>query len=157
MNKLTRREQEIAKRVRSARESMRPKVTQEEVGNKLGLSQVGYSHYEAFRVPFTVEQLFKLSSILRRSVHHLLGLETGLTELEEKLLSSFQEIQDVEFQLAAILAVRNQVRMAHRVRDLQERLARQEQEAGPPFSVRPEPHRASDSGDIAHAADRGSK
>lgn len=122
MNKLSRREQEIAKRVRSARENMNPKLTQEEVGDKLGLSQVGYSHYEAFRVPFTVEQLFKLSPILGRSVQYLLGLERDFTDEEDELLTWFEQIETPEFRQRVLNAVKDQ---AEGDRQFRERFAAQ--------------------------------
>jgi len=92
MNRLTDREDEIARRVRGVRESLNPRPTQEEMGQALGLSQVGYSHYEACRVPFTIEQLFILSRILGRSVEYFLGLDNGLTEEEDELLTRYKAL-----------------------------------------------------------------
>lgn len=92
MERVTERERAIAKRVRRARETAEPKLTQEDIGKALGLTQVGYSHYEAFRVPFTVEQVFKLSRVLGRSVEHFLGLENGLTAEEDELLTRYRAL-----------------------------------------------------------------
>lgn len=117
MNRLSKREQEIAKRVRSARENGRSKLTQEEVGNILGLSQVGYSHYEACRVPFTVEQLFRLSRFLGRSVEHFLGLDNGLAEDEDELLTWFGQIESPHIRQAVLDDVRRQANVDRQIRE----------------------------------------
>ena len=70
----------------------RQAATQDAVGECLGLSEVGYGHYDRARQPFTVEQLFKLSRLLGRSVEHFLGLNNGLTAEEDRLLAMFRSL-----------------------------------------------------------------
>ena len=67
---------EIASRVRAARESLEPKLTQEELGAKIGLSKVGYGHYERGTQPFSVWHLYQLARVLGRPLEYFLGLTT---------------------------------------------------------------------------------
>lgn len=88
-SKLTKREERIAQRVREAREAAG--LSQEETGRAIGLSVVGYGHYDRGRQPFTVEMLFELSVVLSRSVQWFLGLDTGLTDTEDHLLTCYRQ------------------------------------------------------------------
>lgn len=100
-NDLTNREERITRRVRQAR--IDRGLTLKMVGEQLGLSEVGYGHYERGARPFGVEHLFRLSRVLGRSVEHFLGLDTGLTEEEDELLTLYQ--QSTEAGRHAILSV----------------------------------------------------
>lgn len=88
-NSLTR---EIASRVRTVRENAEPRLTQEEVGARLGLSKVGYGHYERGVQPFSVWHLFQLAGILGRPVEYLLGLKTDLRLDEQTLLGAYRRL-----------------------------------------------------------------
>lgn len=88
MNKVSPREAQIIRRVRDARDALG--LTQEQVGAALSLSKYGYGHYEREVQPFTVDQLFTLSRVLGRSVEWFLGLETGLSEREDHLLTIYK-------------------------------------------------------------------
>lgn len=78
----------VALRIRLAREAAG--LSQTDMGKKLGLTKAGYGHYERGRQPFTVDMLFQLARILGRPVEHFLGLETGLTGREERVLALFR-------------------------------------------------------------------
>jgi len=78
----------IIRRVTEAREEAH--LTHKEIGKVLSLSETGYGHYERFRQPFTIEQLFQLSRILGRSVEYFLGLDNGLTPEEDRLLTLYR-------------------------------------------------------------------
>lgn len=81
-------ERAIAERVRSARKAAG--LSQEELASKLGLTDGGYGHYERGRQPFTLELLASLSRILGRPLEYFLGLDTGLTDREERVLTLFR-------------------------------------------------------------------
>ena len=85
-------EQRVAERVKEARKDIG--LSQEEMGERLGLTKVGYGHYERGTHPFTVSQLFWLSPILGKSVSHLLGIDAELTEEEQFLIETFRAIRD---------------------------------------------------------------
>jgi len=68
-------------------------LSQEAVGEALGLSVTGYGHYERARQPFTVEQLFRLSSVLGRPVTWFLGIDTGLSEEDAEVLHLWRQIE----------------------------------------------------------------
>lgn len=89
---------EIASRVRAARESLDPKMTQEEVGAKLGLSKFGYGHYERGTQTFSVWHLFQLARILGRPVESFLGLQTDLRLDEETLLGAYRRLDGSQHQ-----------------------------------------------------------
>lgn len=95
---------EISRRVREARKSAG--LSQEEVGEHLGLTRGGYGHYERGRQPFTVEQLFRLSRILGEPVEYFLGLDTELTSDEKKLLDYYRRIDPPELREVALESVR---------------------------------------------------
>jgi len=82
----------ITRRVTEARQ--KAQLTHKEVGEALSLSETGYGHYERFRQPFTIEQLFQLSRILGRSVEWFLGLDNDLTPEEDHLLALYRNASD---------------------------------------------------------------
>ena len=88
--KVTSLEEKIIDRVTRARAEAG--LTHKEVGTLLSLSETGYGHYERKRQPFTVDQLFQLSRILNRSVEWLLGLESNLTDKEDRLVTAYRTI-----------------------------------------------------------------
>jgi len=90
MTGLSKREEAVAHRVKQAR--LRAQLTQAAIGEHLGLSEVGYGHYDRARQPFSIDQLFKLSSILGRSVQHFLGIDNGLTPDEDELLARYRAL-----------------------------------------------------------------
>ncbi len=95
---------EIASRVRTARENLEPKLTQEEVGAKLGLSKVGYGHYERGSQPFSVWHLFQLSHILGQPLEYLLGLVTDLRLDEQTLLGAYRRLDGTVHQARVLVA-----------------------------------------------------
>lgn len=81
----------IARRVRKAREdrTVYP-MSQKEVGELIGLSDVGYGHYERGTHALSVWQLWRLADVLGRSVQEFLGLSEGLADDEVRILSMYR-------------------------------------------------------------------
>jgi transcriptional regulator with XRE-family HTH domain len=115
MNRYERIEQSVRDRIVAARRAAG--LSQEALGDALGLSKAGYGHYERGAVAFGVRQLFQLSDLLHRSVAWFLGLETGLTEEEDRLLALFRQIKSPFFREKAIEAVSLHVEMDGQVRE----------------------------------------
>lgn len=78
----------IAQRVKDARQAAG--LSQEALGERIGLTKVGYGDYERGHRLFDTEQLFQLARILGRPVEYFLGLDTGLTGREERVLMLFR-------------------------------------------------------------------
>lgn len=81
--------QKIAQRVKAARNAA--ELSQEALGRKIGLTKVGYGEYERGHRLFDTEQLAQLSRVLARPVSYFLGLDTGLTEDEDRVLALYRE------------------------------------------------------------------
>lgn len=96
---------EVAKRIRDARESAG--LSQEELGNKIGMSKVGYGHYERGTHLPNIWQLFQLSRILSRPVEWFLGLATDLTDDEGQLLAIYRAAPTAEARATALRLVRS--------------------------------------------------
>jgi transcriptional regulator with XRE-family HTH domain len=79
----------IAQRIRGARKTAG--LSQEDVALRLGMTDAGYGHYERGRQPFTLELVFKLADILGQPITYFLGLDTGLTEDEGRVLALYRE------------------------------------------------------------------
>jgi len=90
----------VAERVIRAREEAG--LQKNELAEHLGLSKSGYTSYEKFEVPFTVEQLFQLERILERPVSYFLGFPTDLTSDEEQLLTAYRQIPQKAARQAAL-------------------------------------------------------
>ena len=90
----------VAQRVIRAREEAG--LQKSELAERLGLSKSGYTSYEKFEVPFTVEQLFRLQGILERPVAYFLGLSTDMTLDEEQLLTAYRQIPQQAARQAAL-------------------------------------------------------
>ena len=78
----------LIERVRDARKEAG--LSQEDIARQLGLTDGGYGHYERGRQSFTLEMLFQLGRILGRPVEYFLGLDTGLTDDEGRLLALYR-------------------------------------------------------------------
>lgn len=87
-----------------------------DVSEALGLSEVGYGHYERGIRAFTVEQLFQLSRVLGKPVTFFLGLDTGLDPEAEDLLFHYRRIQHPIIREAARDAVRREAETDERLR-----------------------------------------
>jgi transcriptional regulator with XRE-family HTH domain len=81
--------QEIARRVKLARQAAG--LSQEELGQRLGLTKVGYGEYERAHRVLDTEQLAKLGRVLGQPITYFLGLDTGLTEDEGRVLALYRE------------------------------------------------------------------
>lgn len=99
MNQQEKVMRDIAKRLKLARRDAG--LTQEEVGGRIGLTKVGYGHYERGLVPIGVAQLFQLSDILGVSVAYLLGLDSDLTKDEDELLTLYRQIETPQLKALA--------------------------------------------------------
>ncbi|MCU0646232.1 MAG: helix-turn-helix transcriptional regulator [bacterium] len=93
----------IARRVKEAREARN--LSQGEVGDKIGLSEAGFGHYERARQTFTVQQLFELERVLGRSVAWFLGIPTRPDELthdEQYALSIYRRAKELHRESIAV-------------------------------------------------------
>lgn len=81
-------QESAARRLRAARQEAG--LSQEEVGKRLGLSRSGYAHLEDGSRLLTLDDLAHLSRILSRPVEYFLGLDTGLTGREERVVTLFR-------------------------------------------------------------------
>jgi transcriptional regulator with XRE-family HTH domain len=104
------RDASIGLRVQAARKAVG--LSQEDIGRRLGLTKGGYGQYERGLHPFTAEQLFQLAAILDRSVPYFLGLDTGLTPDEDRLLTLFRRartmgLDDLCLRMAEAIVDRN--------------------------------------------------
>lgn len=95
---------EIASRVRAARESLAPKMTQEELGAKLGLSKFGYGHYERGTQTFSVWHLYQLARILGRPLEYFFGLPTQDRPDEQTLLGAYRRLDGSVHQVRVLIA-----------------------------------------------------
>ena len=100
-DKLTR---EIASRVRAARERAEPKLTQDEMGERLGFSRVAYGHYERGLTPFTIPHLFQVAHILGQPVEHFLSLTTDLHSDEQLLVGAYRRLNGSVHQARVLVA-----------------------------------------------------
>jgi len=96
-------DKEITDRVIQARE--RAGLNKVEFADRIGLSKQGYTPYELGKTAFTVQQLFKIASVLGRPVEYFLGLDTGLTGREERVLILFREAEKAGYGDVVIGAV----------------------------------------------------
>lgn len=78
----------VTERVIQARQAAG--LNKRELGERLSLADSSYSPYESHRIPFTVEMIGRLSRILGRPIEYFLGLDTGLTERESRMLAVFR-------------------------------------------------------------------
>ena len=84
----------IGRRARQAREEIG--LSQEAVGQRIGLSKVGYGEYERGRRSLTVEQLFMLERALHRPVIWLLGIDTELSLDEQQVLALYRRAKEMQ-------------------------------------------------------------
>lgn len=80
----------LGKRIKQVREDAG--LSQEELGTKLGVTQPAYGRYELGIREMSIDQLFQLSRVLGRSVPWLLGIDTGLTDDEDEILTIYQSL-----------------------------------------------------------------
>ncbi len=94
---------EVGQRVRAARESHEPRMTQDELGEKLGLSRVAYGHYERGATPFNILQLYRIANILGLPLESLLGVQGPTRQDESALLAAYRRL-DGSVHQARVLA-----------------------------------------------------
>lgn len=97
------REQLVVNRVIEARENLG--LGQVDLAEKIGMSKQRYWHYEQRKVAFSVEDIFRLSRVLGRSVQWLLDLESPPAD-EDRMLAAFRRIVPPNLRELAISQVR---------------------------------------------------
>jgi transcriptional regulator with XRE-family HTH domain len=95
----------VTERVIEAREAAR--LNKREFSERLGLADSSYSPYEAYKIPFTIDMIQRISRILGRPVEYFLGLDTGLTEDEDQLLASYRAIDNEDIKRLALTVVQD--------------------------------------------------
>ena len=75
-------ENEIGKRIRLYRKMKH--ITQEELGKKIGVSQMAITHYECGNRKTSIEQIRKIASALNVSVGELIGTEQEAPKEQQK-------------------------------------------------------------------------
>jgi transcriptional regulator with XRE-family HTH domain len=110
MAKLTQVERRVAARVREARN--KAGLSQGDLAEVLDLSVAGFGHYDRGRQPYSVDMLFKLAPVLGRSVEWLLGLDTSLTDEEDRLLTAFRVLDDPVVREVVLGLVQDHARIA---------------------------------------------
>ncbi len=82
----------IGERVTAARKAAG--LSQQEMGDRLGITKGGYGHYERGMHPFSAELLAKLSNILGQSVEYFLGIEGELAPDEDAALTLYRKARE---------------------------------------------------------------
>ena len=82
----------LGKRLRMARGAAG--LSQRDVARQLGMSFVNYGDFERGKVQVSLDYLPLLSRILGRSIAYLLGLDTGLAEDADSLLTHYRAIKE---------------------------------------------------------------
>ena len=81
-------------------------MNKREFSERLGLADSSYSPYEAYKIPFTVEMIQRISRILGRPIEYFLGLDTGLTDDEGQLLAIYRAAPTAEARATALRMLR---------------------------------------------------
>lgn len=75
-------------------------VTQEDAGKVVGLSAVGYGHYEREHQAFSVEQVFRLAEFLHQSPSYFFGVNDSLTPEEDEAVSLLRGMDEGSREMA---------------------------------------------------------
>lgn len=94
----------IGVRIRTARE--KAGLSQRELGDRVGLSHVGLGDLERGKNLANIAHLIELSSVLGRSVEHFLGIDNGLTDEEDELVTLFRSIDDQRLRRSLLASAR---------------------------------------------------
>lgn len=92
---------------------LRGKRTQQDIGDKLGISRARYSHYETDHVQPDHELLYKMANIYDVSIDYLLGRDSaaaaGLSEEEIEIIERLRRLgeKDVAIILSMIERLEN--------------------------------------------------
>lgn len=90
----------VAKRIRQAREATG--LSQEDLGAKIGMSKVGYGHYERGTHLPNLWQLMQLSRLLNRPIEWFLGLPSELTADEQQVLALYRQAVALQRGIVAV-------------------------------------------------------
>lgn len=89
---------QIGNRIRSARKDAG--YSQQDMADLLKMSDVGYGSFERGSRQISIVFLLKIAKLLGRSVSWFLGIETGLSEEEDRLLTLWKNAGDLQRKLA---------------------------------------------------------
>ena len=78
----------LGARIKSARKAMR--LSQEELGDRIGLDQSTVSKIERSDQTTDVVTLYRFARVLRRSIPWLLGLPSDLSDNEQELIHCYR-------------------------------------------------------------------
>jgi len=104
-------EKALARRIKRAREAYRPKMSQEELGKRLGIEQSTVSLIENGVSEVGAIRLVKLAEILGRPVTWFLGIDTDLAEDEAELVHLYRQIDDERMRTMVMNTARDAVRI----------------------------------------------
>jgi len=104
-------EKALARRIKRAREAYRPKMSQEELGRRLGIEQSTVSLIENGVSEVGAIRLVKLAEILGRPVTWFLGIDTDLADDEAELVHLYRQIDDERMRAMVINTARDAVRI----------------------------------------------
>lgn len=103
MNREAQFNHEVAARIREARKAA--DLSQEDLGAKIGMSKVGFGHYERGTHLPSLWQMLELSRILGRPVTWFLGIVSKpdeLTDDEQQLLSMYRRTRQAGMETYAL-------------------------------------------------------
>ena len=104
-------EKALARRIKRAREAYRPKMSQEELGKRLGIEQSTVSLIENGVSEVGAIRLVKLAEILGRPVTWFLGIDTDLADDEAELVHLYRQIDDERMRAMVMNTARDAVRI----------------------------------------------
>ena len=85
-------EKALARRIKRAREAYRPKMSQDELGKRLGIEQSTVSLIENGVTEVGAIRLMRIAAILGRPVTWFLGIDTGLSDDEAQIVHLWRQI-----------------------------------------------------------------
>lgn len=106
----------LARRIQRAREAYRPKMTQEELGKRLGIDQPAISKIENGTTQVGALRLVQIAKILDRPVTWFLSIDTGLSADEEQVLHLWRQIETPALQENTLRLLHIQVESDRRLR-----------------------------------------
>lgn len=95
---------QLGNRIKEAREAA--ELTQQELAMRLGMGQTTISNLENGVTQLEVLDLLAMTPHLGRSVEHFLGLDNGLTEDEDAILTLYRQIDNAAIRAEALVYLR---------------------------------------------------
>lgn len=94
---------EIGQRIRAVR--IEKNLTQQEVGDALGLGRAGIANIESGRYLITLKTLLKLPGVLHYPVTYFLGVDSELSGDELKMLATYRSLQKQSTEIKTTIAL----------------------------------------------------